>query len=72
MAHLADGKPNQAHITEDVEHGSREEKISDVESSVLEYDQQDTRKILWKIDIRLVPFLALLYLYVMCFHKSSL
>lgn len=36
----------------------------DATQGYIEYDEQETRKILWKVDWRLVPFLALLYLYV--------
>lgn len=64
MASFLEEKGEQiAHIEHDSEKRSRElqsELVS--ESPVPEFDARETRRILRKIDWRLVPFLALLYL----------
>lgn len=39
-----------------------EDDDSNAPEEYIEYDEQETRKILWKVDWRLVPFLSVLYL----------
>lgn len=64
----ADDKHTEAQLTPDVESkNSKELKSGDAGLSgddvVLQYDKHEARRILRKIDYRLIPLLGLLYLY---------
>lgn len=56
-------KPNHVYTeTADYDLKGKEGYTAADEVVVPEYDAHETRKILWKIDYRLVPFLSVLYL----------
>ena len=54
----------QSISSNDVIEKTTEDRIEDVKinNEIPEFDQKATRRLLRKIDIRLIPFLALLYL----------
>lgn len=60
---MEESKPVGIHVEDDIENSQLKEGAENGTTVMITgYTKRETSKILWKIDWRLIPFLAVLYL----------